>query len=93
MDVEYTDFEIQLEKGDKLFIYTDGVPEAADPENNMFTLDRMITALNEKKEGAPQEILENVRRRVDEFAGDAPQFDDLTMLCLAYYGESADSDS
>ena len=87
MDIEYNDFEIQLQKGDKLFIYTDGVPEATDIENNMFTLDRMIDALNEKKEDTPQAVLENVRHRVDEFAGEAPQFDDLTMLCLAYYGD------
>ena len=45
-----------------------------------------IAALNERPEAAPQGILKNVRRAVDDFVGDAPQFDDLTMLCLEYKG-------
>ena len=80
--VSYTDFSIQLEKGDKLFLYTDGVPEAMDPENNMFTVDSTLDTLREFQNGSPKEILEGVHKRVNEFAGDAPQFDDLTMLCF-----------
>ena len=79
---KYKDYEIRLKQGDKLFLYTDGLPEATNGEGEMFTVDRMIEALNEYKEGSPQEILGGVRSSVNEFVGDAPQFDDLTMLCF-----------
>ena len=85
-DIEYKDFEIDLEKGDKIFIYTDGVPEATNADNKMFGVDRMISAINEKKDGSPEDMLKIVRQRVDEFVDGAPQFDDLTMLCLEYKG-------
>jgi sigma-B regulation protein RsbU (phosphoserine phosphatase) len=85
-DMDYKEYEIPLEPGDKLFLYTDGVPEAEDGENNMFGLDRMLEALNEAPDAPPQTILENVRRATDRFVKDAEQFDDLTMLCIEYNG-------
>jgi sigma-B regulation protein RsbU (phosphoserine phosphatase) len=92
---KYRESEIQLEKGDKLFIYTDGVPEATDKDNKMFTVERMLDSLNANKEKSPAGILEGIKQSVNEFVGDAPQFDDLTMLCLEYKGsdtcEKADS--
>ena len=78
----YKDFEMQLCKGDKIFIYTDGVPEATDPYDTLFNTDRMISALNERKDGSPQEFLKIVYTRVKEFVGDRTQFDDLTMVGL-----------
>ena len=80
--IVYKDFEIQLNHGDKIFLYTDGVPEATDKNNNMFGLDNMVVALNKYKENSPEKILEGVNASVEEFVGDAPQFDDLTMLCI-----------
>ncbi len=80
--VKYRDIELCLEKGDRLFLYTDGVPEASDKDDNMFTLDRMLQALNSAKQKTPRGILESVHESVNAFVGDAPQFDDLTMLCL-----------
>lgn len=80
--IQYKDFEIQLNEGDKIFLYTDGVPEATDKNNNMFTIDRMVQALNKNKEKNPEGILEGIRECVSDFVGDAPQFDDLTMLCI-----------
>jgi len=82
----YRDYEIQLDKGDKFFVYTDGVPEATNAGNELFGTDRMIDALNSKAEGTPKEILKTVRASVDEFVGSAEQFDDLTMVCLEYRG-------
>ena len=95
-DVVYRDFELQLEKGDKLFLYTDGVPEATDQDDRMFTISRMLEVLggngtvqaeasgmqSEGKSGTPREILERMQKSLDAFVGDAPQFDDVTMLCL-----------
>ena len=82
--IKYKEYQFQMEEGDKLFLYTDGVPEATDAGNNMFGIDRMIDALNQDPEASPQQILINVRRAVDGFVQDAEQFDDLTMLCMEY---------
>ena len=82
----YRDYEIQFDKGDKIFVYTDGVPEATSANTELFGTDRMVDALNDKADADPKEILENVRAAVDEFVGNAEQFDDLTMLCLEYKG-------
>ena len=82
----YTQSVIQLEKGDKLFLYTDGVPEATDKNNTLFGCDRMMQALYDVREGAPKQVLEHMKQAVDDFVGEAPQFDDITMLCLEYYG-------
>ena len=87
--VIYTDYEIRLEKGDKIFVYTDGVPEATNTENDLFGTDRMIDALNSNAKADPEEVLGNVRASVDRFVGIAEQFDDLTMLCLEYRGQEA----
>jgi sigma-B regulation protein RsbU (phosphoserine phosphatase) len=91
--MKYRDYELQLKPGAAIFVYTDGVPEATDAENQLFTTDRLLTALNREPDAAPEQLLRNVRRDVDEFVGSAEQFDDLTMLCLEYRGpETADPD-
>ena len=82
--VEYTEYTIQLGHGDKLFLYTDGVPEAANSRNELFGTGRMIEALNQDPEAPPKEILSAVKNSVDRFVGKAEQFDDLTMLCFSY---------
>ena len=84
--VKYTQYELQLNPGDRLFLYTDGVPEATDADKEQFGTDRMIAALNEAKDGSPEQVLKQVRLAVDGFVRDAEQFDDLTMLCLTYEG-------
>lgn len=83
---KYTDYEIKLEKGATLFVYTDGVPEATNANNELFELERLEKALNIKPDASPRELLPIVRAEVDKFVGDAPQFDDLTMLSLRYFG-------
>ena len=80
--MKYRDFMLQLNPGDKLFLYTDGVPEASNANNQMLTIDGMLQALNADAAGSPQEILQTVWDKVNQFVADAPQFDDLTMLCL-----------
>ena len=84
--MQYKDYEIRLEPGDKLFVYTDGLPEATSGEMELFGMERMTDALNEVSEETPEGILKGVLKRANEFVGDAPQFDDLTMLCLEYKG-------
>ena len=87
--VRYRPYELQLTPGAKLFVYTDGVPEATNAQNELFGTDRMIAALNEDASAGPEDILKNVRRSVDDFVQEAEQFDDLTMLCLEYKGPQA----
>lgn len=82
----YRDYALVLKPGSKLFVYTDGLAEANNAREEQFGTDRILQALNESPEASPQALLENVRRAVDEFVGDARQFDDLTMLCLEYRG-------
>ena len=85
--MNYKEYEIQLNPGDKLFVYTDGVPEATDEAKNMFGTERMLAALNEAKDGTPEQALKSVRQAVDGFVKDEEQFDDLTMLCMEYKGK------
>ncbi len=85
--IRYREYELQLEPGSKLFVYTDGVPEATDADNAFFGTERMVNALNEKSDAAfPKQLLRCVRRAVDNFVKEAEQFDDLTMLCMEYKG-------
>lgn len=63
-----------------------GVPEATAKNGELFGTERMVQALNEKGDAAPYELLPHVKTRVDEFVGDAPQFDDLTMLGIKWLG-------
>ena len=79
---KYNDYEFTLQKGASLFVYTDGIPEATNSSGKMFGLDRLSMALNSSPEASPQQLLENVRCSVNGFVGEAPQFDDLTMLCI-----------
>ncbi|MBO4262362.1 MAG: serine/threonine-protein phosphatase [Clostridia bacterium] len=83
---KYTEYEISLVPGAKLFLYTDGVPEATDPQGNMFGTERLLAALNGDISADTKRTLNNVRTAIDGFVGGAEQFDDLTMLCLEYKG-------
>ena len=78
-----------MEPGAKIFVYTGGVAEATNKDNELFGTERMLDALNRQPDVAPLQMLRNVREAVDDFVQDAPQFDDLTMLCMEYkgYGE------
>lgn len=82
----YEEYGIDLKPGDKIFVYTDGIPEATDAEENLFGTDKMIEALNTDPGQSPEEILRNVREKVGIFVDKAEQFDDMTMLCLEYRG-------
>ena len=87
--IKYKEYEEILEAGSKLFLYTDGVPEATDINGDMFGTDNMLTALNSDPDAGPEQTLKNVRRAVDEFVAEAEQFDDLTMLSLEYKGNKS----
>ena len=78
----YREYELELHAGDRLVVYTDGVPEATNGANTLYGTDRMISALNGARDGSCRQMLEALHRDVDSFVDGADQFDDITMLCI-----------
>ncbi len=78
----YREYALELNEGDRLFVYTDGVPEATNADTVLYGTDRMLRALNEAKGSSCRGLLEALHRDVDAFVGAADQFDDITMLCI-----------
>ncbi len=83
-DMCYKTVSVTFEPGDKLFQYTDGVTEATNAENELYGQERLTVSLKNHSSKSPTELLPLVREDIDAFVGDAPQFDDITMLCLEY---------
>lgn len=86
--INFREHEFEFYPGDTLFVYTDGVPEATDSQNRMFGNERMLSALNKNPDAKPEELLKNVKEEMDLFTKEVPQFDDVTMLGIKYYGET-----
>ena len=82
--VRYRATEIALAPGDRLFLYTDGVPEATNADNKLYGEERLLEFMNQKSIVEAKELLPALKANIDEFVGDAPQFDDITMLLLDY---------
>ena len=89
--MKFREHEFEMHPGDSLFVYTDGVPEATNAHDELFGGERMLAALNRDPDAAPETLLRNVRAELDVFVGQAPQFDDITMLGLRYVGSGAKS--
>ena len=81
-DMSYSQYDIQLQEGDVLFVFTDGVAEASDIDEKLFGTDRMLDALNKHSNKELEGLLDGVKTEIDEFVGEAPQFDDITMLAI-----------
>jgi sigma-B regulation protein RsbU (phosphoserine phosphatase) len=84
----YTDETIRLHKGDKLFLYTDGIPEAKNIDGFRLGTDNMLDILNRNRNKSPEELLGSVKREVDLFAGNCDQFDDITMMSLEWKADT-----
>ena len=84
--IPYKQESIQLHKGDSIFLYTDGVTDTIDMQEEMYGENRLELVLNTYKEEAPEVILKEVKKELEKFAGEAEQFDDVTMLCMKYIG-------
>jgi len=89
-DESYTEYEWQLRPGAKIFVYTDGVPEAGESRSALYGTDRMMEALRTAENESPEKILAAVDASVRKYVGNAPQFDDVTMLCVEYKGQETD---
>ncbi len=81
-DVKYRNYEMQLNQGDTLFVYTDGVIEAIDGHSVGYGTERLVSNLNAQSGLSLEELLKNVKVDVDVFADGADQFDDITMLAI-----------
>ena len=88
-EIHFREHCFELHPGDCLFVYTDGVTEAADENNQLFGTDRMLAGLNIRPNADPQTLLQNVKLEIDAFVGGTPQFDDITMMCLQFTGSEA----
>ena len=82
--VRYRVGELTLCPGDRLFLYTDGVPEATNKDNKLYGEDRLLEFMNRNSSVKATELLPKLKSNIDEFVGDAPQFDDITMLMFDY---------
>ena len=85
--MKYPEYELKLEPGAKLFLYTDGVPEATNAELEMFGMERLEAVLQEDPAVNPERILENMHNAVEIFVDGNERFDDTTMLCIEYRGQ------
>ncbi|MBR3251285.1 MAG: PP2C family protein-serine/threonine phosphatase, partial [Erysipelotrichaceae bacterium] len=84
--MNFREHEFELKPGDRMFVYTDGLPEATNSQKELFGTDRMLKVLNNNIDATVHELLFEVTNAVDEFVGEADQFDDLTMLAFYYKG-------
>ena len=84
--LRFREHSFELKPGDSLFVYTDGVTEATNTADELFGTDRMLEALNRNPDALPPELLPQIKAEIDSFVGEAPQFDDITMMCIQYYG-------
>ena len=85
-DIDYSEHGFDLEPGDSVFVYTDGVTEATNEQTELFGEERLLEVLNRNRDAEPVDLLPAVKEAIDEFSGKAPQFDDITMLCFKYKG-------
>ena len=84
--IPYTTHTTTLAKGDRLFVYTDGVTEATNTQNELYGEDRLLTVIKGVNERTPHEVLDLVKNDINEFVDEAPQFDDITMLEMIFKG-------
>lgn len=89
--IHYRKNELQLAPGDVLYLYTDGVTEATDLNNELYGEERLQKTMERNTD--PEVLCGQVKADVDGFVGEAPQFDDITMLTLAYYGSAGKEDA
>jgi len=85
--IKYKEQEFQLEPGDMIFLYTDGVTEATNRREELYGEDRLLNIIKSTEYESIKELCESVKADVDKFVDGAPQFDDITMVALKYYGE------
>ena len=89
-EILFKEHEFEMYPGDSLFVYTDGVAEATNAEEELYGTERMLDALNQNPDADPKTTLGNVLDGINAFVAEAEQFDDITMLSMKYFGPQSD---
>ncbi len=87
--IQFKELSLTLKKGDILFLYTDGVTEAMNPEKELYSDQRLEKLIQHSRETHPNKIIEAVNIDLKVFSGDEPQSDDITMLSLIFHGSNS----
>lgn len=87
-ELDYSEYELSIDPGSSLFLYTDGLTEAVDPDQKMFGTDRIVEELNREPDRSPEKVLRGMKEAVDEFVKGQEPFDDLTMMSFTYHGQN-----
>ena len=85
-DIEFIEDTVQLNHGDRIFLYTDGVPEAKNAAAARFGTDKMLEILNSHTDDDLATLLKEMKQQIDDFTGEMDPFDDVTMMCINYTG-------
>jgi sigma-B regulation protein RsbU (phosphoserine phosphatase) len=85
-DMRYAEAEISLKSGDMIYLYTDGVTEAMNTEDELFGEDRLLAAAEKNKNANIKDLGLSIKKEIDDFTRGAEQADDITMLVLEYRG-------
>jgi len=85
-NIKFVNDTIQLEKGDKLFLYTDGVPEAKSPDGKRFGMDRLIEVLESNSSSSSERTVKDLKRSVEKFQPENDPFDDVTIMSVVWKG-------
>lgn len=88
-ELSFREHSFELKSGDRIFVYTDGLPEATNEAFELYGTDRLMNVLNNNQNTPIKDLLPIITKDVEEFVGNAPQFDDLTMLVFEYNGPEA----
>ena len=85
-NIKFKSYDMHLDPGDCIYVYTDGIPDAINVNEEEYGLERTLNALNTFKDATMEGLLQGVKADQDEFVGKADQFDDITMLGFRYNG-------
>ena len=91
--IPFREHTFEMHPGDSLFVYTDGVAEATNAQNELFGAERTLAALNRDAGAEPETVLSNVMDGINAFVAGAEQFDDITMLCFKYNGPAPEGNA
>lgn len=83
-NMKYKDYEIKFNKGDEIFLYTDGAPEAKNIDGELLTIEKFLEKVNEAYDKSAVTMIRNVEEKINEYRGEALQYDDITMLNLKF---------
>ena len=85
--IEYINERLHLNNGDNLILYTDGVPEAKAADGSRFGMDRLVEIVERNKGSAPEKLVSDIKKDVDDFQSDKDPFDDVTIMSIIWRDE------